>query len=111
MVPVSLGIWIRRKFSVWISTMRFGMMTDSAAWMMTPPPRWLANDNVREGIAALLDHDQCEEEWEHLGKETITMQRWLHEETMNVQAALQACQGEFAVSRLYLSGDIASSQW
>ena len=86
-------------------------MTDSAAWMMTPPPRWLADDNIQEGIVALLDHDRCEEEWERLGKETIAMQHWLREETMNVQATLQASQGEFAVSQLYLSRDIASSQW
>ncbi len=52
----------------------------------TPP--WLANDNVREGIRALLDYNRCEEEAERLKQERISLQQWFGEEWIILDAAI-----------------------
>jgi len=43
-------------------------------------PRWLCDENVREGIKALLEHDRCCEEEIRLQKERCAMQEWMLEE-------------------------------
>ena len=43
-------------------------------------PAWLGNENVRQGIKALLEFDRCEEEERRLILEHISMQQWMREE-------------------------------
>ncbi|THU96703.1 hypothetical protein K435DRAFT_819396 [Dendrothele bispora CBS 962.96] len=45
-----------------------------------PPPPWLADERVRQGIRAMLELDRCEEEEERLAVERKAMQSWLKEE-------------------------------
>jgi hypothetical protein len=56
-------------------------------------PRWLADEEVRQGIMAVLESDRCVEEEERLAAEVCAMQRWLREETMDVQVALLSFKG------------------
>lgn len=56
-------------------------------------PRWLSDDNVREGIVAMLECDRCKEEIERLDHECTAMQQWLADELGAIQAALQNAQG------------------
>ena len=57
-------------------------------------PPWLANDNVREGIRALLDYNRCEEEEERLKQERISLQQWFTEEWIILDAAIAWSQDE-----------------
>ena len=52
-----------------------------------PPPLWLASDDVRKGIKALLMLDRCIEEETRLRNEALTLQAWLLEEWLSVQKA------------------------
>lgn len=54
------------------------------------PPRWLSDDKVRRGIAALLEHDRSQEEEHRLGKEKCAMQEWFSEEWRSVEIAKDA---------------------
>ncbi|KDQ13392.1 hypothetical protein BOTBODRAFT_133638, partial [Botryobasidium botryosum FD-172 SS1] len=50
-------------------------------------PRWLGDDNVREGIIAMLERDRCREEGERLDTECAAMQQWLADELRAIQCA------------------------
>lgn len=54
------------------------------------PARWLSDDKVRQGIAALLELDRCGEEEKRLGKERCSMQEWFTEEWTCVKIAKNA---------------------
>ncbi|KAJ3777096.1 hypothetical protein FB446DRAFT_634882 [Lentinula raphanica] len=58
----------------------------------TAPPLWLSDDNIREGIRALTDRDQCLEEQERLLKERSSIQLWFHEEWQVINAAIDQCE-------------------
>jgi TPP-dependent indolepyruvate ferredoxin oxidoreductase alpha subunit len=51
-------------------------------------PAWLASENIREGIKALLNRDRCVEEEARIKKERAAMQHWINEEWVTLQ---QAC--------------------
>lgn len=81
----------------------FALDVDDAIWHddgldgaedKEPPPCWLADDAVREGIAALLETDRVREEMERLDKEVEAMLSWLNEEVMDVQRARVKAEGE-----------------
>jgi len=59
-------------------------------------PRWLGDEEVRSGIQALLQHDQCCEEEHRLRKEHCNLQQWFMEEWDCVKAA-QAAAGEHLI--------------
>ncbi|EIN08943.1 hypothetical protein PUNSTDRAFT_67281 [Punctularia strigosozonata HHB-11173 SS5] len=52
------------------------------------PPRWLADEKVRDGIRHMLEADRCREEGVRIAKERKTMQRWLQDEWSAVNYAL-----------------------
>lgn len=52
-------------------------------------PRWLGDENVREGIKALLELDRCKEEERRLTYERTAMQEWLIEEWECVKAGIE----------------------
>ena len=58
------------------------------------PPRWLADDNVRQGIRLLLDHDRCVEEENRLSRERCVMQEWMITEWTTLESA-RAVAGEY----------------
>ncbi|KIJ61378.1 hypothetical protein HYDPIDRAFT_31467 [Hydnomerulius pinastri MD-312] len=51
------------------------------------PPAWLADDDVRAGIKALLEKDRCVEEEQRLLRERCYLQEWLVAEVTAVEAA------------------------
>ena len=52
-------------------------------------PRWLSDDNVREGIRVLLEHDRCIEEERRILMERAAMQVWFREEWECLHRTLQ----------------------
>ncbi|KIJ25089.1 hypothetical protein M422DRAFT_273977 [Sphaerobolus stellatus SS14] len=58
------------------------------------PPGWLANQDIRNGISALLEQDRCEEELERLKAEETNSMIWLRHEVMCVQTALLRSQDD-----------------
>jgi hypothetical protein len=59
------------------------------------PPAWLADDNVRMGIRAMLDVDRCDEEDKRLGVEEDAMRDWFREEWSVLQKAQEDSTSEF----------------
>jgi hypothetical protein len=57
------------------------------------PPRWLGDEDVRQGIKSLLEYDRCEEEEARIIRERIAMQEWMQEE-WNIVLAAQATAGK-----------------
>ncbi|KIJ40045.1 hypothetical protein M422DRAFT_174309, partial [Sphaerobolus stellatus SS14] len=57
------------------------------------PPGWLVNQDIRNGISAMLDRDRCEEELERLKAEEKNAMFWLRREVMQVQTVLLQSQG------------------
>ncbi|THU92423.1 hypothetical protein K435DRAFT_672151, partial [Dendrothele bispora CBS 962.96] len=57
-----------------------GLNYDEIDVEQKPPPPWLADESVRQGIRAMLELDRCEEEEERLAVERRAMQSWLKEE-------------------------------
>ena len=55
---------------------------------MTEIPAWLGNNDVRDGIKALLEHDRCVEEMERVKHERVCMQEWFKEEWVVAQEAI-----------------------
>jgi len=53
------------------------------------PPRWLADEDVRQGIRLLLDLDRCLEEEGRLIRERCVMQEWMITEWKALQRAQQ----------------------
>jgi hypothetical protein len=53
-----------------------------------PIPRWLGDDNVRQGIKFMLQLDRCEEEERRLKKERRAIQEWMREEWAKVENAI-----------------------
>jgi hypothetical protein len=56
----------------------------------TEPPPWLANNDVRDGIKALLERDRCLEEEARLQHECRSMQEWFSEEWRIIDLLLTA---------------------
>jgi hypothetical protein len=54
-----------------------------------PIPRWLGDENVRDGIKALLELDRCCEEETRLCKERCALQEWMMEEWTCVDATIR----------------------
>jgi len=48
----------------------------------------LGNNDVRDGIKALLEHDRCVEEMERVKHERVCMQEWFKEEWVVAQEAI-----------------------
>ena len=61
-------------------------------------PGWLGNDNVRQGIKALLLHDRCQEEKRRLLKERRSMQEWFTEEWDLANSALKVMEDDLDFS-------------
>jgi hypothetical protein len=53
-------------------------------------PRWLGDQNVRDGMRAMLKLDRCVEERRRLGLEADNMCRWFGDELAAVELALQS---------------------
>lgn len=51
-------------------------------------PRWLGDENVRQGIKALLELDRCNEEDRRLSYERLAMQEWMLEEWQVLEQAI-----------------------
>lgn len=52
-----------------------------------PPPLWLRDDAVRQGIKSMLQLDRCKEEEARLLRERLALQEWMQEEWQVVQTA------------------------
>jgi len=52
-------------------------------------PAWLGNNDVRDGIKALLEYDRCAEEIKRVKHECVCMQEWFYEEWMTVEQAIE----------------------
>ncbi|KIJ32651.1 hypothetical protein M422DRAFT_52780 [Sphaerobolus stellatus SS14] len=61
------------------------------------PPGWLANEDIRKGITALLNRARAEEELERIKAEEDNAMFWLRSEVMRVQTAILETQGEPAL--------------
>ncbi|KAG6812422.1 hypothetical protein H0H93_013833, partial [Arthromyces matolae] len=74
----------------------FTLDVDDAIWQdiglddesVGDPPAWLADDSVRDGIKAVLEHDRCVEEASRLRHECRSMRFWMSEEWKVIAAAL-----------------------
>ncbi|KAJ7050064.1 hypothetical protein C8F01DRAFT_1068234 [Mycena amicta] len=55
------------------------------------PPRWVTDEDVREGIRALHSYDRCKEEHARLQQECSNMQRWLSHELALCARVVEAC--------------------
>ncbi|KAG6809758.1 hypothetical protein H0H92_014854 [Tricholoma furcatifolium] len=55
-------------------------LTDDVGSLNLTPPAWLADNSVRDGIRALLEHDRCIEEGERIRHECQSMRLWFMEE-------------------------------
>ena len=60
-------------------------------------PDWLGNEDVRNGIKALLERDRCIEEERRLVQERLSMQQWMQEEWLVVNAALECAEEDLDV--------------
>ncbi|KAG6807165.1 hypothetical protein H0H92_008576 [Tricholoma furcatifolium] len=71
-----------------------GLAADEESINVTPPA-WLADESVRSGIKAVLEHDRCVEELERLRQECRSMRLWLSEEwaTVNAEIASSLTEG------------------
>jgi len=52
-------------------------------------PRWVEDQDVRDGIRAMLKRDRCLEEWRRLSIEADNLCRWYGNELMAVELALR----------------------
>ena len=77
----------------------FGLDVDDDIWQdvgltesdeVTEPPAWLCNEEVRDGIKAMLEQDRCEEERQRLIMEKRSLQEWFQEEWLIVNEAIGA---------------------
>ncbi|KIJ39761.1 hypothetical protein M422DRAFT_174688 [Sphaerobolus stellatus SS14] len=82
----------------------FRLDVDDAIWLddiwddeddQTPPPRWLADEGVRQSIPALLEVDRIVEEKERLDAEERAMRTWLREELSCLESARLTLAGEY----------------
>ncbi|TFK18317.1 hypothetical protein FA15DRAFT_709976 [Coprinopsis marcescibilis] len=53
-----------------------------------PPPLWLIDQSVRDGIRAMLILDRCKEERQRLAHEADNMHRWYQQELTSFEVAL-----------------------
>jgi hypothetical protein len=75
----------------------FQLDVDDSIWQdigleddgMLSIPKWLGDENVRQGIRSLLELDRCLEEEICISKERCAMQEWMIEEWMCVKKGLQ----------------------
>ncbi|KAG6805487.1 hypothetical protein H0H92_015216, partial [Tricholoma furcatifolium] len=63
-------------------------LTDDMGSINVTPPLWLADDRVRDGIRAFLEHDRCIEEEERVRRECQSMRLWFMEEWSVVERAI-----------------------
>ncbi|KAK7444534.1 hypothetical protein VKT23_015212 [Stygiomarasmius scandens] len=79
----------------------FSLDVDDAFWQdiglnsneeddSTGPPPWMADDNVRKGIRAMLEIDRCDEEDERLAIEMRAMKEWFTEEWEVLMKTIEA---------------------
>jgi hypothetical protein len=64
------------------------------------PPRWLADEDIRQGIRLLLDHDRCLEEEDRLRRERCVMQECMISDWMALQRA-RGVAGESLIHSLF----------
>ncbi|KAG6814707.1 hypothetical protein H0H93_012533 [Arthromyces matolae] len=66
------------------------------------PPAWLAVENVREGIKALLERDRCLEEENRLRHECRSMVQWFSEEWKVINLAISTTHNNGILYQLQL---------
>ncbi|KAG6822999.1 hypothetical protein H0H92_011799 [Tricholoma furcatifolium] len=69
-------------------------LTDDMGSINVTPPAWLADDRVRDGIRAFLEHDRCIEEEERVRHECQSMRLWFMEEWSVVNRAIDTATNE-----------------
>jgi hypothetical protein len=73
----------------------FQLDVDNSIWQDIPlndgedMPRWLGDEQVREGIKWMLQLDRCREEEHRLLRERVAMQDWMTEEWSLIERAQQ----------------------
>jgi len=75
--------------------------TDDIDTLNSIPP-WLGDENVRQGIKALLELDRCEEEERRLAAERIALQQWMKEEWLVICQALDTAVEDPAISYQFI---------
>ncbi|KIJ48221.1 hypothetical protein M422DRAFT_45443 [Sphaerobolus stellatus SS14] len=75
----------------------------------TAPPGWLANQDIHNGIIALLSRSQAEEELERIKIEEENAMWWLRKEVMRVQTAILEAQDD--PSLLYQMEGLLKDLW
>ncbi|KAG6807078.1 hypothetical protein H0H92_008863, partial [Tricholoma furcatifolium] len=63
-------------------------LTEDMGSVNVTPPAWLADERVRNGIKALLEHDRCIEEEERLRHECQSLRVWFVEEWRVINRAM-----------------------
>jgi hypothetical protein len=68
-------------------------------------PLWLSDDNVRQGIKALLELDRCDEEQRRLCKERQNMQEWMIREWNYITLAKEMAEDVDVLYQMQLRGE------
>ncbi|EIN12222.1 hypothetical protein PUNSTDRAFT_60270, partial [Punctularia strigosozonata HHB-11173 SS5] len=73
--------------NIWQDT---GLLDDETASTDGVPPLWLADEQVRKGIRAMLEVRRCEEELSRIRKERSILQEWARAEWEAIEYAIKS---------------------
>jgi hypothetical protein len=96
--PPQCNIPIPSPLSVQLNGLRNDPSLHEDVWITPstgPIPRWLNDEDVRDGIRSLHIVDRCAEEVVHLNMERENLRQWLLEEQKVVERAIEMEQGAF----------------
>ena len=58
-------------------------------------PHWIDDQDIHNGIHAMLKHDQCLKKWQHLGVEADNLYHWYGAEVTAVELAMHTQESKF----------------
>ncbi|KAJ6494212.1 hypothetical protein C8R45DRAFT_824346 [Mycena sanguinolenta] len=92
--PPGCTIPIPTPLSTQLNGLRDGSALHEDVWITPsqgPAPRWLDDEDVRDGIRSLHRLDRCAEEEVRLGRERASLSTWLTQELAIVTRAIETC--------------------
>ncbi|KAF7367143.1 hypothetical protein MSAN_00974000 [Mycena sanguinolenta] len=92
--PPGCTIPIPTPLSTQLHGLRDGSALHEDVWITPsegPAPRWLDDEDVRDGIRSLHRLDRCAEEEVRLGRERANLSTWLRQELAIVARAIETC--------------------